>query len=130
MKKIFALVAILSLALFMSACNRGQSDFDIKIVIPAESKEEFVYSEEEIFSRKNTITVFSGEGLADTEVRLKTVGANEETEYAPVYLTRGMPAEIEVQKGVWFKIGVNMQNPTDEDIVVYVNVSDVDVRIE
>ena len=29
----------------------------------------------------------------------------------------------------WFKIGVNMQNPTDEDIIVYVEVENVEVRI-
>lgn len=36
-----------------------------------------------------------------------------------------------VEKGAWFKIGVNnMQNSSGEDIVVYITVSGVDVRIE
>ena len=38
--------------------------------------------------------------------------------------------KMEVEKGAWFRIGVNIQNPTDEDIVVYVKVKDVDLRIE
>ena len=41
-----------------------------------------------------------------------------------------MPVKMDVEKGAWFKIGVNMQNPTDTDIVVYVEVEGVEVRIE
>ncbi len=41
-----------------------------------------------------------------------------------------MPVKMDVEKGAWFKIGVNIQNHTDEDIDVYVNVSNVDLRIE
>ena len=41
-----------------------------------------------------------------------------------------MPVKMDVEKGAWFKIGVNMQNPTDTDIVVYVEVKGVEVRIE
>ena len=37
---------------------------------------------------------------------------------------------MNVEKGAWFKIGIAMQNPTDEDITVYVNVEGVEVRIE
>jgi len=37
---------------------------------------------------------------------------------------------MEVEKGTWFKIGVNMQNLTTEDIHVYVTVRNVEVRIE
>ena len=37
---------------------------------------------------------------------------------------------IEVEKGAWFKIGIAMDNPTDEDIVVVFHVVNVKVRIE
>jgi len=37
---------------------------------------------------------------------------------------------MEVEKGAWFKIGVNMQNPTDKDIDIYVTVTGVELRIE
>lgn len=40
-----------------------------------------------------------------------------------------MPVEMDVEKGAWFKVGVNVQNPTDEDIIVYVEVEGVEVRI-
>lgn len=41
-----------------------------------------------------------------------------------------MPVEMDVEKGAWFKIGVSVQNPTDTDIIVYVVVKGVEVRIE
>ena len=37
---------------------------------------------------------------------------------------------IEVEKGAWYKIGIAMENPTDEDIVVVFHVVNVKVRIE
>ncbi len=36
---------------------------------------------------------------------------------------------MDVEKGAWFKIGVNIQNPTDESKDVYVSVKNVEVRI-
>ena len=46
-----------------------------------------------------------------------------------VYLTHGMSVEFDAENDTWFKIGVNMQNPTNEDIIVYVEVENVEVRI-
>jgi len=101
------------------------------ITIPAGSTETYVYSDVEISPKKNKIKIFSGEGLGDTEVILKPIEVNEENvDDRGTYLTHGMPVKMEVEKGAWFRIGVNMQNPTDEDIVVYVKVKDVDLRIE
>ena len=37
---------------------------------------------------------------------------------------------IEVEKGTWYKIGIAMENPTDEDIVVVFHVENAKVRIE
>ncbi len=62
--------------------------------------------------------------------KLLAVEVREENAYdAPVYLTPGMPVKMEVEKGAWFKIGVNVQNPTDESKDVYVSVGNVEVRI-
>ena len=130
MKKLFAFAMTLVLVLSFTACSGGQSDYDIKIVIPAGSQEDFVYSEVEISPLKDTITISSGEGLGDTEVHLIPVQVNEETEYTPTYLTPGMPVKMTVEKGAWYKIGISVQNPTDEDIIEYVNVGDIDVRTE
>lgn len=77
-----------------------------------------------------TNIISSGEGLGDTEVVLKPIEVKEENAYEPTYLTPGMPVEMDVEKDAWFKIGVSMQNPTDTDITVYVEVKGVEVRIE
>lgn len=46
-------------------------------------------------------------------------------------MTPGMPVKMNVEKGAWYKIGVNkIKNSSGEDIVVYITVSDVAVRIE
>ena len=41
----------------------------------------------------------------------------------------GLPVEFDAITGEWFKIGVSMQNDTDTDITVYVEVEGVEVRI-
>ncbi len=131
MKKISIIVIfILILVLSLIGCNKKQTKFSIKIVIPAGSTEEYVYSHEEISPLKDTITISSGEGLGDTSIVLKTIDVKEKNAYEPIYLTPGMPIKMDVEKGGWFKVGINMQNPTNEDIIVYVDIQDIEVRIE
>lgn len=109
--------------------NPKQDSYTLRIVVPAGSQEEFVYSDEEVSTIKNSIKIWSGDGLGDTEVLLSPVNETTETGYTATYLTHGMPVEFDAEKDTWFKIGVNMQNPTDEDIIVYVEVENVEVRI-
>ena len=109
--------------------NPKQDSFRLRIVVPAGSQAPFVYADEEISPLGNTITLTSGDGLGDTEVVLKTVQVRTETAYEPTYLTPGMPVRMEAEKGGWFQLGVNMQNNTAEDKIVYVNVKNVEVRI-
>ena len=49
--------------------------------------------------------------------------------FRSAYLTPGMPIKMDVEKGAWFKIGVAVNNDTDEDIMVYANVKNVEVNI-
>ena len=109
--------------------NPKQDSYTLRIVVPAGSQEEFVYSHEEVSTIKNSIKIWSGDGLGDTEVLLSPVNETTETGYTATYLTHGMPVEFDAEKDTWFKIGVNMQNSTDEDIIVYVEVENVEVRI-
>lgn len=134
MKKLITLV--FALVCIPSLVGCGQSDtYQIGITIPAGNtekiiyQEDFAYSDEEISPTGNTITISSGEGLGDTEVALKPIEVKEENAYEPTYLTPDMPVKMDVEKGAWFKIGVSMQNPTDKDIIVYVEVKGVEVRI-
>ena len=109
--------------------NPKQDRYTLRIVVPAGSQEEFVYTDEEVSTVRNSIKIWSGDGLGDTEVLLSPVNETTETGYTATYLTHGMPVEFDAEKDTWFKIGVNMQNSTDEDIIVYVEVENVEVRI-
>lgn len=105
-------------------------EYQIRITIPARSETGFYYSDEEICPKRNTLTIAKGGHLGDTEVILLPVEVKEENAYdEPIYITAVAPAKMDVEKGAWFKIGVNMQNPTAEDIDVYVMVRGVEVRI-
>lgn len=105
-------------------------EYQIRITIPAGSETGFYYSDEEICPKRNTLTIAKGGHLGDMEVILLPVEVKEENAYAePIYITAVAPAKMDVEKGAWFKIGVNMQNPTAEDIDVYVIVRGVEVRI-
>ena len=110
-------------------CEKNDT-YKIRITIPAGSTEAFVYSDEEISATGKKITISSGEGLGDTEVVLSPVNEMVETGYVATYLTPGLPVEFDAITGEWFKIGVSMQNDTDTDITVYVEVEGVEVRIE
>ena len=109
--------------------NPKQDSYTLRIVVPAGSQEKFVYTDEEVSTIKNSIKIWSGDGLGDTEVLLSPVNKTTETGYTATYLTPGMPVEFDAEKDTWFKIGVNMQNSTNEDIIVYVEVENVAVRI-
>ena len=41
-----------------------------------------------------------------------------------------VPVEFDTSEGEPLKIGVNAQNPTEEDIIIYLEVKDVDVSIK
>ena len=104
--------------------------YQIRVTIPAGGMEQFYYSDEEISPKGKHLILSAGEGLGDTEIILKVVECRQENAYdEPVYLTPGMPVKMDVEKGAWFKIGVSVQNPTEDDIDVYVEVENVDLRI-
>ena len=116
----------------VAACfltNPKQDRYTLRIVVPAGSQEKFVYTDEEVSTIRNSIKIWSGDGLGDTEVLLFPVNKTAETGYTATYLTHGMSVEFDAENDTWFKIGVNMQNPTNEDIIVYVEVENVEVRI-
>lgn len=129
MKKLIALVLIMACVLSLVSCGKNET-YKIKITVPAGSTEAFVYSDEQISTTGKKIIIWSGDGLGDTEVILSPVNENVETGYVATYLTHGMPVEFDAVEGEWFKIGISVQNNTDADITVYVEVEGVKVRIE
>lgn len=129
MKKLITLVFISVCILALAGCGKNNT-YKISITIPAGSTEAFVYSDEEISATGKKITISSGEGLGGTEVILSPVNENIETGYVETYLTPGMPVEFDAVADEWFKIGISMQNDTDTDKTVYVEVEGVEIRIE
>ena len=128
MKKLISFVLAFIYILTLAGCGKSDSH-KIRITVPAGSTEAFVYSDEEISATDKKITIYSGEGLGDTEVILSPINENAETGNKATYLTHGMPVEFDAVQGEWFKVGVSVQNKTDTDHIVYVEVKGVEVRI-
>ena len=131
---VWILIAAAVVFVILAVCflTNPTREYQIRITIPAGSTEPFCYSDAEISPKGDTLTLYAGEGLGDTEMTLLPVGFKDESPYGTTYMTPGMPVRInvkEVKKGTWFKIGVNVQNSTDEDRDVYVSVKNVEVRI-
>lgn len=129
---LWIVIAAVAVCVIVAICflTNPTKEYQIRITIPAGSTEAFCYSDEEISPKGKTITLYAGEGLGDTEITLLPIEVREENAYdEPVYITQGMPVVMNVEKGAWFKIGVNIQNPTDERKDVYISVSNVEVRI-
>ena len=129
---LWIIIATAAVFVILAVCflTNPTKEYQIRITIPAGSTEPVCYSNAEISPKGNTLTFYAGEGLGDTEITLLPVEVREEKAYdEPAYITPGMPVKMEVEKGAWFKIGVNIQNPTDESKDVYVSVKNVEVRI-
>jgi hypothetical protein len=133
MRKVSVIVLILAIIAFlvMTYISYGpKNEFQININVPAGTELEYVYSDEEIMPTKNTITMLTGQGLGDTSVVLKPVEPDGEEFCAVGYLTSGMTEKVKVKKGTWYKVGVKVSNPTDEDKMVGIIIKNIDVRIE
>lgn len=129
MKKLIVLFLAMICTMGLIGCS-AKADHNIRIVVPAGSQGEFIYSEEEISPRKNQLTVKSIDVSEDAEFVLKSIEATQENAFACTDFPKGEPMIIDVEKGAWYKIGIAMENSIDEDIIVVFNVENVKVRIE
>lgn len=124
-----AAIAICAVTAICFLTNPKINSYDIKIVVPANSEADFYYSDYEISPNKNHVVLSAGEGLGDSEVTITPAAEQDGTNSERAYITPGLPIKMKAKQGAWFKVGVNMSNPTDEDITVYVHVKDVVVRV-
>ncbi|MBR6526346.1 MAG: M56 family metallopeptidase [Lachnospiraceae bacterium] len=108
-----------------------QDEATIRIVVPAGSDAPFVYSEEEISPLRDYILVSTKSMTPNQRMVLKPMEVTQERAYEPFFGVHGwdIPLKIGAEKGGWFKFGVEVQNPTDRDIIVEVKVEYVEVRI-
>jgi hypothetical protein len=133
MKKNSVIVLTLAVVLFLISTfiSYGFKDeFLITVTVPAKTELGYVYSEEEIMPTKNIIILSAGQGLEDTSVVLKPVEPEGEEFYAAGYLTSEMTEKVKVEKGSWYKVGIKVSNPTNEDKVVGIIIENINVRIE
>ena len=129
MKRLIAFILTLVCVLALVGCS-AQKEYTVRIVVPAGNQGGFVYSEEEISSRKSRLEIKSIDMPEDAEFVLRSVGETQENVYECTNFPKGEPMLIDVEKGAWYKIGIAMENPTAEDIIVVFHVVDVKVRIE
>ena len=126
------LISVL-VCLIVAVCflTTSPKTWQIKVTIRADETGHFAYSDEEISPKGNILTLYAGEGMGDGEIRLLPVEVSQENAYDETfYITPGMPVKMDVEKGAWYKIGVNtMRNPSGEDMDVYLSVENVEVRI-
>ena len=140
MKKAFKVIVpiiVLALVVVLAWGVWGQGKtYTIHVTVPSGTMnefvyiEDFIYSNEEISPQKKQLTLKSIDVPDHTEFVLKPIGVAEENAYERTFFSKGEPIIIDVEKGAWFKIGIALQNPTDEDIVIGITVENVKVRIE
>ena len=139
-KKSFKVVSVvmflvLAVVLVLVVWRQGKT-YTIHVTVPAGTMDElvyiedFIYSDEEISPQKSRLELKAINIPDRTEVVLKPIEVTEENAYERTFLDNGQPLLIDVEKGAWFKIGIALQNPSDEDIVVGITVENVKVRIE
>ena len=129
MKRLIAFILTLVCVLGLVGCSE-QKDYAVRIVVPAGNQGEFVYSEEEISPRKSQLDIKSIDMSEDAEFVLMPVGETQENVYECTNFPKGEPMLIDVEKGAWYKIGIAMENPTDEDIVVVFHIVNAKVRVK
>ena len=129
MKKFIALLLAMSCVLALVGCS-AQKGYTIRVVVPAGSQGEFVYSDEEISPRKSRLEIKSIDLAEDAEFVLKPIEETEGNIYECTNFPKGEPMLIDVEKGAWYKIGIAMENPTDEAVVVVFHVVNAEMRVK
>ena len=129
MKRLIAFILTLVCVLGLVGCS-AQKEYTVRIVVPAGNQGGFVYSEEEISSHKSRLEIKSIDMPEDAEFVLMPVGEMQKNVYECTNFPKGEPMLIDAEKGAGYKIGIAMENPTAEDIIVVFHVVGVKIRIE
>lgn len=129
MKKITVLILVLCTLLSLTACGGARRNaHQMAILIPAGSKDSFVYADEEIAATGDKIVIYAGEGVTAVDVILEPVDEYITPGYVSTCLTTSSPVTFGAQPGQWFRVGVAVQNHTDTDGVVCLDIVGVETR--
>ena len=122
------IVFVFLLILILSGCGKRDT-FRVQITVPAGSEMAFYFSEEQIAAAGKKITISASQELGSTEVLLRPVSDTVTAGYVATPLTPGEPVTFDADKGVWFTVGLSLQNDTDTDKTFTVEVKGAEVRI-
>lgn len=100
----------------------------ISITIPSCHQEDFFYSDTEFTAVSNQITILSGQDLGDSMVLLKPIWCRQENTYEPTYITPGFPVEMEAEKGGVFLAGVLASNNSENDVIIELTISGIQLH--
>ncbi len=118
------LTLVLGTLLITSIFTSPRQDQQIDITIPPKSTA-VVYSTTQVCPQQSTVYIRPGKGLCDAEAVLTPV-AGGETMYT--YITPGVQMGLRVEKGMWYRVGLTMQNYTGQPVQVSVLLRGVQVR--
>lgn len=115
MKKFAQILLACMFIISLTACSKREEN--IKIVIPAGNDDTVIYSEGNITAERKKISIITVDGVDETTAVLKPVG---ESEFMPIgkYIDHAVAAEFETEKEKSYKVGISVDNPTYQDIVV------------
>ena len=122
------IVFVFLLILILSGCGKRDT-FRVQITVPAGSEKAFYFSDEQIAAAGKKITISASQELGSTEVLLRPVSDTVTAGYVATPLTPGEPVTFDADKGVWFMVGLSLQNDTDTDKTFTVEVKGAEVRI-
>ena len=122
------IVFVFLLILILSGCGKRDT-FRVQITVPAGSEMAFYFSDEQIAATGKKITISASQELGSTEVLLRPVSDTVTAGYVATPLTPGEPVTFDADKGVWFTVGLSLQNDTDTDKTFTVEVKGAEVRI-
>lgn len=128
MRKNILLLALLA-ALLLTGCGQGK-DLDLTFVIPAGNGDTVIYAEECLLPQSRTLTVIPAADTPTGTLRLEALLAEEAGAYdtsAP--LVAEAPVKLAVKRNGWFRLGVCVPNPTEEDITVTLTAKNVILAI-
>ena len=92
MKKITVLILVLCTLLSLTACGGTRRNaHQMAILIPAGSKDSFVYADEEIAATGEKIVIYAGEGVTAVDVILEPVDEYITPGYVSTCLTTRLP---------------------------------------
>ena len=129
MKRLIAFILTLVCMLGLVGCST-QKEYAIRVVVPAGSQGEFVYSDEEISPRKSRLEIKSVDLAEDAKFILKPIEESQGNIYECTNFPKGEPMLIDVEKGEWYKIGIAVENSSADDIVVVFHIVNAKVRVK